>query len=127
MEATAKLNVAFAGTTVVALGDISAGSAGASKAEDEAKEKLSFFLKNSSLLLAFLLKGLSASLPGRLLHFFPGVQGKEEGEVNLEGEALHWVGSAWQKVMHHCEAKVDSTALAIFNCSSEPITQVIIT
>ena len=84
MEATAELKVAFAGATVVALGDIAAGSAGA---EDEAKEKLSFSLKNSSLLLAFLLKGLSASLPGRLLHFFPGVQGKEEGEVNLEGEA----------------------------------------
>ena len=45
MEATAKLNVAFAGTTVVALGDISAG---ASKAEDEAEEKLSFFFRNSS-------------------------------------------------------------------------------
>ena len=37
--------------TVVALGELSAGD---SEAEHETEEKLSFFLKNSSLLLAFL-------------------------------------------------------------------------
>ena len=51
VEATTELKVAFAAATVVA-GEFSAG---ASKAEDEREEKLSFFFKNSALLLAFLL------------------------------------------------------------------------
>ena len=59
------MEVASVVSTVVALGEISAGE---SKAEDETKEKLSFFLKNSSL--AFLLwlwvKGL--------VRFFPKVE-----------------------------------------------------
>ena len=47
----AEEEVASAAATVVALGEVSAGE---SEAEDETEEKLSFFLKNSSLLLAFL-------------------------------------------------------------------------
>ena len=56
MEAITGVEVAFSAArvvaTVVALGEISAGE---SEAEDDTEEKLSFFLKNSSLLLAFLL------------------------------------------------------------------------
>ena len=80
MEATAELKAAFAGATVVALGDISAGSAGASKAEDEAKEKLSFFLKISSLLLAFLLwvEGLVCFFAREAFTFFSLVSREKE-------------------------------------------------
>ena len=52
VEATAELKVAFSAATVVVPGEISAGE---STAENEPEEKLSFFLRNSSLLLAFLL------------------------------------------------------------------------
>ena len=62
MEAIADMEVASVAATVVVLGEISAGE---SKAEDETEEKLSFFLKNSSL--AFLLwlwvKGLVCFYP----------------------------------------------------------------
>ena len=52
VEATAELKVAFSAATVVAPGEIYTG---VSTAENEPEEKLSFFLRNSSLLLAFLL------------------------------------------------------------------------
>ena len=102
MLATAKLNVAFAGTTVVALGDISAG---ASKAEDEAEEKLSFFFRNSSLLLAFLLwvEGLVrffAKVAFTLLSLVSKEKEKEELVVSLKLKSLPWSASIWQKAMH---------------------------
>ena len=124
MEATAELNVAFAGTTVVALGDISAG---ASKAEDEAEEKLSFFLKNSALLLAFLLwvEGLVRFFAREAFTFFSLVsreKEKVESTLRVKLKLLPWLASAWQKAMH-CDAKVESTALdksaVIFTSSSE--------
>ena len=54
MEAIPCVDVAFDTTVAIAatLGEISAGE---SEAECETEEKLSFFLKNSSLRLAFLL------------------------------------------------------------------------
>ena len=124
MEATAELNVAFAGTTEVALGDISAG---ASKAEDEAEEKLSFFLKNSALLLAFLLwvEGLVRFFAREAFTFFSLVsreKEKVESTLRVKLKLLPWLASAWQKAMH-CDAKVESTALdksaVIFTSSSE--------
>ena len=87
-------------STVVALGEISAGE---SEAEDE--EKLSFFLKNSSLRLAFLLW-----VEGRV-RFFPRVEftflsrvsrekEKEELMVRLKLKSLPWLVSVWQKARH---------------------------
>ena len=105
MEATAELKAAFAGATVVALGDISAGSAGASKAEDEAKEKLSFFLKISSLLLAFLLwvEGLDlffATIGFTLLSLVSREKENVELTVRLNLKSLPWLANAWQKARH---------------------------
>ena len=87
-------------STVVALGEISAGE---SEAEDE--EKLSFFLKNSSLRLAFLL------WVEELVRFFPRVEftflsrvsrekEKEALMVRLKLKSLPWLVSIWQKAKH---------------------------
>ena len=102
MEAIADMEVASVAATVVVLGEISAGE---SKAEDETEEKLSFFLKNSSLRLAFLLR-----VEG-LVRFFPKVEftllsrvsrekEKEELMVRLKLKSLPWLASVWQKARH---------------------------
>ena len=87
-------------STVVALGEISAGE---SEAEDE--EKLSFFLKNSSLRLAFLLwvEGLVRFLPRVEFTFFSRVSRENEKEelmVRLKLKSLPWLVSVWQKARH---------------------------
>ena len=87
-------------STVVALGEISAGE---SEAEDE--EKLSFFLKNSSLRLAFLLwvEGLVRFFPRvefTLLSRVSREKEKEELMVRLKLKALPWLVSVWQKARH---------------------------
>ena len=87
-------------STVVALGEISAGE---SEAEDE--EKLSFFLMNSSLRLAFLLwvEGLVRFFPRvefTLLSRVSREKEKEELMVRLKLKALPWLVSVWQKARH---------------------------
>ena len=83
VEATTELKVAFSAATVVALGEPSAGT---SKADDDTEEKFSFFLKNSSLLLTFLL------LVEGLVRFFARVSftllplvSKEKEKVEIRG------------------------------------------
>ena len=96
------MEVASVAATVVVLGEISVGE---SKAEEETEEKLSFFLKNSSLRLAFLLR-----VEG-LVRFFPKVEftllsrvsrekEKEELMVRLKLKSLPWLASVWQKARH---------------------------
>ena len=123
VEATTGLKAPFAAATVVA-GEISAG---ASKAEDEREEKLSFFFKNSSLLLTFLLwvEGLVrflARVAFTLLSLVSREKEKLESTLRVKLKLLPWLASAWQKAMH-CDAKVESTALdksaVIFTSSSE--------
>ena len=82
-------------STVVALGEISAGE---SEAEDETEEKLVFFLKNSSLRHAFLLwvEGL--------VRFFPRVEftllsREKKLMVRFKLKSLPWLVSVWQKDM----------------------------
>ena len=87
-------------STVVALGEISAGE---SEAEDE--EKLSFFLKNSSLRLAFLLwvEGLVRFFPRVEFTFLSRVSREKEKEelmVRLKLKSLPWLVSIWQKAKH---------------------------
>ena len=87
-------------STVVALGEISAGE---SEAEDE--EKLSFFLKNSSLRLAFLLwvEGLVLFFPRVEFTFLSRVSREKEKEelmVRLKLKSLPWLVSVWQKARH---------------------------
>ena len=89
-------------SVVVGLGKISAGE---SKAEDETDEKLSFFLKNSSLRLAFLLwvEGLVRFLPRVEFTFFSRVSRENEKEelmVRLKLKSLPWLVSVWQKARH---------------------------
>ena len=89
-------------SAVVALGEVSAGE---SKAEDETDEKLSFFLKNSSLRLAFLLwvEGLVRFLPRVEFTFFSRVSRENEKEelmVRLKLKSLPWLVSVWQKARH---------------------------
>ena len=89
-------------SVVVALGEISAGE---SKAEDETDEKLSFFLKNSSLRLAFLLwvEGLFRFLPRVGFTFLSRVSRENEKEelmVRLKLKSLPWLVSVWQKARH---------------------------
>ena len=89
-------------STVVALGEISAGE---SEAEDETDEKLSFFLKNSSLRLASLLwvEGLVRFLPRVEFTFFSRVSRENEKEelmVRLKLKSLPWLVSVWQKARH---------------------------
>ena len=89
-------------SVVVALGEIYAGE---SKAEDETDEKLSFFLKNSSLRLAFLLwvEGLVRFLPRVEFTFFSRVSRENEKEelmVRLKLKSLPWLVSVWQKARH---------------------------
>ena len=124
MDATAELKVAFTAAAVVAPGEISTGG---STAENEPEEKLSFFLRNSSLLLAFLLwvEGLVRFFARVAFTFFPLVsreKEKVEPILRVKLNSLPWLASAWQKAMH-CDAKEESTALdktaAIFTCSSE--------
>ena len=124
VEATAELKVAFSAATVVAPGEISTG---VSTAENEPEEKLSFFLRNSSLLLAFLLwvEGLVRFF-ARVAFTFLSLVSREKEKVEpilmVKLNSLPWLASAWQKAMH-CDAKEESTALdktaAIFTCSSE--------
>ena len=97
MEAAAATGVV---STVVALGEISAGE---SEAEDE--EKLSFFLKNSSLRLAFLLwvEGLVRFFPRVEFTFVSRVSREKEKEalmVRLKLKSLPWLVSIWQKAKH---------------------------
>ena len=87
-------------STVVALGEISAGE---SEAEDE--EKLSFFLMNSSLRLAFLLwvEGLVRFFPRVEFTFLSRVSREKEKEalmVRLKLKSLPWLVSIWQKAKH---------------------------
>ena len=87
-------------STVVALGEISAGE---SEAEDE--EKLSFFLKNSSLRLAFLLwvEGLVRFFPRVELTLLSRVSREKEKEELMLREKLKsfpWLASVWQKARH---------------------------
>ena len=101
VEATTELKVAFSAATVVALGEPSAGT---SKADDDTEEKFSFFLKNSSLLLTFLL------LVEGLVRFFARVsftllplvsKEKEKVElVRLKLKSLPWLANVWQKARH---------------------------
>ena len=89
-------------SAAVALGEVSAGE---SKAEDETDEKLSFFLKNSSLRLAFLLwvEGLVRFLPRVEFTFFSRVSRENEKEellVRLKLKSLPWLVSVWQKARH---------------------------
>ena len=89
-------------SVVVALGEISAGE---SKAEDETDEKLSFFLKNSSLRLAFLLwvEGLVRFFPRVEFTFLSRVSREKEKEelmVRLKLKSLPWLVSVWQKARH---------------------------
>ena len=101
VEVTTELKVAFSTATVVAQGELSAGT---SKAEDDTEEKFSFFLKNSSLLLTFLL------LVEGLVRFFPRVsftllslvsKEKEKVElVRLKLKSLPWLANVWQKARH---------------------------
>ena len=84
----------------VSTGEISAGE---SEAEDE--EKLSFFLKKSSLRLAFLLwvEGLARFLPRVEFTFFSRVSRENEKEelmVRLKLKSLPWLVSVWQKARH---------------------------
>ena len=111
VEATRGLEVDVAAATVVA-GEISTG---ASKAEDKREEKLSFFFKNSSLLLTFLLwvEGLVrflARVAFTLLSLVSREKKKLESILRVKLKLLPWLASAWQKAMH-CDAKVESTAL----------------
>ena len=87
-------------STEVAVGEISDGE---SEAEDE--EKLSFFLKNSSLRLAFILwvEGLVRFLPRVEFTFFSRVSRENEKEelmVRLKLKSLPWLVSVWQKARH---------------------------
>ena len=112
VEATAELKVAFSAATVVAPGEISTG---VSTAENEPEEKLSFFLRNSSLLRAFLLwvEGLVLFFARVAFTFFSLVsreKEKVEPILMVKLNSLPWLASAWQKAMH-CDAKVESTAL----------------
>ena len=101
VEATTELKVAFSAATVVAFGEPSAGT---SKADDDTEEKFSFFLKNSSLLLSFLL------LVEGLVRFFARVsftllslvsKEKEKVElVRLKLKSLPWLANVWQKARH---------------------------
>ena len=90
-------------STVVALGEISAGE---SEAEEEIEdEKFSFFFKNSSLRLAFLLwvEGLVRFFPRvefTLLSRVSREKEKEELMVRLKLKALPWLVSVWQKARH---------------------------
>ena len=89
-------------SAAVALGEVSAGE---SKAEDETDEKLSFFLKNSSLRLAFLLwvEGLARFLPRVEFTFLSRVSRENEKEelmVRLKLKSLPWLVSVWQKAKH---------------------------
>ena len=84
-------------SVVVALGEISA--------EDETDEKLSFFLKNSSLRLAFLLwvEGLVRFFPRVEFTFLSRVSREKEKEalmVRLKLKSLPWLVSIWQKAKH---------------------------
>ena len=86
-------------STVVALGEISAGE---SEAEEE---KLSFFLKNSSLRLEFLLwvEGLVRFFPRVEFTFLSRVSREKEKEelmVRLKLKSLPWLVSVWQKARH---------------------------
>ena len=96
VEATTELKVAFSAATVIAFGT--------SKADDYTEEKFSFFLKNSSLLLSFLL------LVEGLVRFFPRVSftllslvSKEKEKVvlvRLKLKSLPWLANVWQKARH---------------------------
>ena len=90
-EATAELGVTAAAATVFAPTETSAGE---SKAEDETEEKLSFLLKNSSLLLAFLLlvEGLDLFFT-RACFSLLSLVSREKDKVELtEGQALRCQG-----------------------------------
>ena len=123
MEAIACVEVAFETTvsTAATLGEISAGE---SEAECETEEKLSFFLKNSSLRLAFLLwvEGLVRFFPRvgfTLLSRVSREKEKEELMVRLKLKSLPWLASVWQKA-RHWDTREDSIAsAAIFTSSSE--------
>ena len=89
-------------STVVALGEVSAGE---SEAEDETEEKLSFFFKNSSLLLAFLrwVEGLVRFFPRVELTLLSRVSREKEKEelmARMKLKSLPWLASVWQKARH---------------------------
>ena len=96
-EAAAELEVTAA-STVFASGE---GSAGISEAE----EKFNFFLKNSSLLLAFLLwvEGLDlffTTVGFTLFSLVSREKEKVELTVRLKLKSLPWLANAWQKARH---------------------------
>ena len=101
-EAVAELEVTAAASTVFTSVE---GSAGISEAEDDAEEKFNFFLKNSSRLLAFLLRveglDLFFSTAGfTLLSLVSREKEKVELAVRLKVKSLPWLANAWQKARH---------------------------
>ena len=101
MEAIADMKVSAATvlvSTVVALGETSAGGSEAETEEDQEE-------KNSSLCLAFLLwvEGLVRFLPRVEFTFFSRVSRENEKEelmVRLKLKSLPWLVSVWQKARH---------------------------
>ena len=91
---------------VVAATGVEAGGppAGVSATDGEGETKLSFFFRNSSLLLAFLLR-----VEGLILFFatvdftsLPLVSREKEKEVlvSLKLKVLPWLASVWQRAKH---------------------------
>ena len=109
---------------VVAATGVEAGGppAGVSATDGEGETKLSFFFRNSSLLLAFLLwvEGLILFLSTVDFALIPLVSKEKEKEVlvSLKLKALPWSARVWQKA-RHWDTKEESISAAIFTCSSE--------
>ena len=109
---------------VVAATGVEAGGppAGVSATDGEGDTKLSFFFRNSSLLLAFLLcvEGLILFLSTVDFALIPLVSKEKEKEVlvSLKLKALPWSARVWQKA-RHWDTKEESISAAIFTCSSE--------
>ena len=96
--------------------------AGVSTTDGNSETKLSFFFRNSSLLLAFLLwvEGLILFLSTVDFALIPLVSKEKEKEVlvSLKLKALPWSARVWQKA-RHWDTKEESISAAIFTCSSE--------
>ena len=109
---------------VVAATGVEAGGppAGVSATDGEGETKLSFFFRNSSLLLAFLLwvEGLILFLSTVDFALIPLVSKEKEKEVlvSLKLKALPWLANVWQKA-RHWDTKEESISAVIFTCSSQ--------
>ena len=100
--------------------EVAEPSVGVSKPDGEVETKLSFFFRNSSLLLAFLLR-----VEGLILFFatvdftsLPLVSREKKKEVLMSLKVLPWLASVWQRA-RHWDTKEGSITAAIFTCSSE--------